>query len=204
MKKSKKISGIYKIVNTVTGAFYIGSSRNVYKRWKAHKYPSTWNRHPNSKLYQDMEKYGVDKFEFQVFCRVEPEHLKQVEQECIELLKPTYNNRNAKGLNVERQKDSNKKASKKYQQSEKGKEASKKYYQSEKGKEHRKKYQQSEKRKEVQKKYEQSEKGKEAHRKYHNQLCLYNGETLTLGALRKRFRRAGIPNATLEAKKYLI
>lgn len=39
---------------------------------------------------------------------------------------------------------------------------------------------------------------------YHNQLCLYNGETLTLTALRARFRRAGIEHSAIEAKKYII
>ena len=181
----EKISAVYKIVNTVTGAFYIGSSRNVYKRWASHKEPSTWRKCPNSPLYQDMQKYGVDKFEFQVFCPVEPEYLKQVEQECIEMLNPTYNDRNAKGWDVERYRDSNKKASKKYQQSEKGKEALKKS---------RNKYEQSEKGKKTKKK---------AQKKYYSRLCEYNGETLTLGALKMRFRKAGIPHATLEAKKYL-
>jgi group I intron endonuclease len=58
------------------------------------------------------------------------------------------------------------------------------------------------------KEYHQTENCKEIFRKsskrYYNQLCLYNGETLTLNALRKRFRRQGIPHPVLEAKKYLI
>lgn len=85
-----KISGVYKITNTVTGDFYIGSSKDVETRWVKHKSPSRW--------------------------------------------------------------------------------------------------------KEVNKK---------AHKKYNNQLCVYNGETLTLDALRTRFQRAGIPHPSLEAKKYL-
>lgn len=41
-------------------------------------------------------------------------------------------------------------------------------------------------------------------KQYHNQLCFYNGETLTLSALSMRFMRQGIPHPTIEAKKYLI
>ena len=41
-------------------------------------------------------------------------------------------------------------------------------------------------------------------KQYNNQLCKYNGETLTLNALRTRFRKAGIEHPTIEAKKYLI
>ena len=31
-----KVSAVYKIVNTVTKDFYIGSSKNVKKRWVEH------------------------------------------------------------------------------------------------------------------------------------------------------------------------
>ena len=117
------ISAVYKIVNTVTGDFYIGSSINVYRRWAVHKCPSVWKQHPNNPMYQDMQKYGVDKFRFQILAPVMPEHLTQVEQEYIEMLKPTYNNNNAKGWNTERYKE----AIRKYKQSKKGKETSKKY-----------------------------------------------------------------------------
>lgn len=80
------------------------------------------------------------------------------------MLKPTYNDRHAKGRDVRRRK----KTQKKYSQSEKGREVSNK-----------------------------------AVKKYSHQICVYNGETLTLEALRKRFQRAGIPHPSLEAKKYL-
>ena len=93
---------------------------------------------------------------------------------------------------------------KKYRQSEKGKECQKRYRQSEKGKESQKKCQQSEKRKKYQKEYQQSKKCKEYRNRYYNQLCSYNGETMTLKALVSRFRRAGIEHPTIEAKKYLL
>lgn len=179
-----RFSAVYKIVNIVTGDCYVGSSRNVKQRWARHKCPSAWKEQPNSQLYKDMQIYGVDKFRFQVLCPVEPEHLKEVEQELIEMIQPTYNTIRANG-----------------QDTEKYKEYQKKYFQSEKGKEAHKKYI---------KKYRQTEKGKEYHRKaiqrnkkYNNQLCFYNGETLTLTTLSTRFRRAGIKHPVLEAKKYL-
>ena len=147
-----KISAVYKIVNTVTGEFYIGSSVDVKKRWADHKCPSKWKQSPNSPLYQDMQKYGVDKFRFQILAPVMPEYLKQVEQELIEMLNPTYNDRYSKGWDTERIKATNRKARK----------------------------------------------------KYNNRLCEYNGETLTLNALRIRFSYAGIPHPGTEARKYLI
>ncbi len=177
-----KISAVYKIVNTVTGDFYIGSSVDVMRRWKEHRALSTWKQYPNSLLYKSMQEYGLDKFRFQILAPVMEEYLKQVEQEFIELLKPTYNNYNAKGWNIERIKAAHKKSKNKYSQSEKGKLYQKKYRQSGKGKESHKK----------------------SNKKYDNQLCEYNGETLTLCALRARFQRAGISHSTQEAKKYLV
>ena len=115
----EKICGIYKITNTITGDFYIGSSKNVKSRLESHKWPSTWKQHPNNPMYIDMQKYGVDKFVFEILAEVEVDKLKEMEQEFIEKLKPTYNNRNANGLNVERCKE--------YKKSDKCKKANKQY-----------------------------------------------------------------------------
>ena len=160
-----KICGIYKITNTITGDFYIGSSKNVKKRWTEHKRKSMWKQNPNKQLYQDMQKYGVDKFVFEILAEVEADKLKETEQQFIEKLKPTYNDRNAKGWNIERRKETHK---------------------------------------EYNKEYSKTDKRKKAQKQYNNQLCCYNGETLTLDALSKRFRRQGISNPTTEAKKYLL
>ena len=155
-----KVCGVYKITNTVTGDFYIGSSKNVNVRWASHKWSSTWKANPNNRLYQDMQKYGVENFMFQIVALLMPKCLKQAEQEFIETLKPTYNNYNANGQNVDR-------------------------------------------RKETMKEYEKYDKCKEYRKEYRNQLCSYNGETLTLNTLSARFLRAGIEHPTVEAKKYL-
>ena len=95
--------------------------------------------------------------------------LKETEQQFIETLKPTYNQMNAKGLNIERHKEYKKEYMKEYQKLDKVKES------------HRK-----------------------ACNKYDNQLCCYNGKTLTLCALKTRFWRRGIDHPSAEAKKYLI
>ena len=160
-----KICGIYKITNTITNDFYIGSSKDVKRRWRSHKWQSRWNDNPNNPMYLDMKKYGTDKFAFEILAEVEIKKLKEAEQEFIEILNPTYNQMNAKGWNIERHKESQKKANKKYEKSDK-----------------RKKYK----------------------KQYYNQLCFYNGETLTLCALSTRFRRKGIDHPTIEAKKYLL
>ena len=118
-----KTSAVYKITNTITGDFYIGSSKNVKHRWADHKCPSKWNEHPNNPMYLDMQKYGTDKFEFQVIEEVESERLKETEQKFIEMLKPTYNSNNANGWDIERYK----KYQKEYHKSETLKKYKKEY-----------------------------------------------------------------------------
>ena len=169
-----KISAVYKITNTITGDFYIGSSKDVKRRWVYHKCKSAWNEHPNNQMYQDMKRYGTDKFVFEILAEVESDSLKEMEQRFIETLKPTYNDRNANGCDFERYKEYNKE------------------------------YKKTDKYKEYYKEYQKSEKFKEYHKQYNNQLCLYNGQTLTLNALYQRFWRQGISNPAKEAKKYLI
>ena len=154
-----KISGIYKITNTITGDFYIGS-QSIKKRSENHKYQSVWIAIPNDQLCQDMNKYGDENFVFEILAEVEADKLKETEQQFIEKLKPTYNQMNEKDLDIERYKE----------------------YKSE---------------------YNKTDKCKKSQKEYYNQLCVYNGETLTLNALSMRFRRKGLSNPTLEAKKYL-
>ena len=99
-----KICAVYKITNTITGDFYIGSSKNVKNRWVKHKCPSRWNECPNNPMYLDMQKYGIDNFIFEILEEVEEEKLKEIEQQFIEKMHPTYNSNNAKGLDIERYK----------------------------------------------------------------------------------------------------
>ena len=179
-----KICGIYKITNTITGDFYIGSSKNVKKRWTEHKCKSMWKQCPNNPMYLDMQKYGTDKFVFEVLAEVEVEDLKEKEQQFIEKLKPTYNDRNAKGWDTERYKERHKERNKEYRKN--NRDELNKY---------QKEYRKSDKFKEYNKEY---------NNRYTNQLCCYNGETITLNALSLRFRRRGLSNPTQEAKKYLL
>ena len=76
-----KIIGIYKITNTITKDFYIGSSKDVKHRWENHKCKSTWENCPNNPMYLDMKKYGTKKFVFEILAEVESEQLKEKEQQ---------------------------------------------------------------------------------------------------------------------------
>lgn len=160
-KLQKKISGVYKITNKITGDFYIGSSNDVKGRWAGHKRASKWKRYPNIKLYQDMTKYGKDSFIFDLI--EETDNLKEREQYWISQLKPTYNIRWAKGWDIKSKKEYNKEWTRLNHTNKLAKD-----------------------------------------KVYLSRLCLYNGETLTLNALSKRFCRQGIAHPYKEAKEYLL
>ena len=109
-----KISGDYRITNRITGDFYIGSSKNVKRRLAEHKCPSRWKQYKNNPMYLDMQKYGTDKFEFEILEEVEEDKLKEKEQEFIEALNPTYNSNRANGWDIERYKEHQKEFYKEY------------------------------------------------------------------------------------------
>ena len=152
-----KISGVYKITNKITGDFYIGSSKNIERRWSTHKSPSRWKLRSGMKLYQAFIKYGLNNFTFDII--EETTDLHNREQYYIEQLNPSYNNLYAKGRNTERRKE--------WKKTNRDKQLAKM-------------------------------------KDYNNRLCFYENETLTLGALSRRFRRQGIANPCKEAKKYLL
>lgn len=83
------ISGIYKIT-TPSGKFYIGSSINIFKRWREHKWQLKTNRHHSPLLQKVWDKYK-DKLKFEVILICIPEHLLLYEQIAIDSLKPEYN-----------------------------------------------------------------------------------------------------------------
>ena len=80
-----KISGIYKITNTITGDFYIGSSKDVKKRWANHKCCNS----PNMIIAKAIKKYGVENFKFEILFQglsieeaEEKELIRKILEEC--------------------------------------------------------------------------------------------------------------------------
>ena len=89
------ISGIYKITNLITYDFYIGSSKNIYLRWRDHKKPSALKKYKNQKMYKDFLTYGILNFKFEILYKAQPEDdIKLIESSYIQTLCPTYNNLN--------------------------------------------------------------------------------------------------------------
>ena len=77
-------SGIYEIVNLVTGKRYIGSAINIKERWEKHKYRLRNDNHHSIKLQRSWNKHGEDGFEFNILHECDKEQLLFCEQNWIE------------------------------------------------------------------------------------------------------------------------
>lgn len=83
--------GIYKITNTDTGDFYIGSATNMRLRVAQHRCHLNSNTHVNRHLQRAWNKYGKQVFEFAAILLCDVEKKLYFEQGLLELLKPAYN-----------------------------------------------------------------------------------------------------------------
>lgn len=86
MESISKKSGIYQIRNLINGKIYVGSSINLRKRMKDHFRDLRNNRHANQHLQKAYNKYGLDKFVFEVLEYVEKDMLLEREQYYIDTL----------------------------------------------------------------------------------------------------------------------
>lgn len=81
-------SGIYKITCTANGRFYIGSSRNLARRWITHRRDLRGHYHSNPHLQYAFDKHGEAAFVFEVVEVVDDECLLEREQYWLDLLQP--------------------------------------------------------------------------------------------------------------------
>lgn len=83
--------GVYQITNTITGESYIGSSKNIEKRFKQHRQKGYWCKRPNSLLYKAFQKYSLENFKFEIIGLCEESELFEKEDFFIKSRKPVYN-----------------------------------------------------------------------------------------------------------------
>lgn len=87
------MTGIYKITNEINGDCYIGSSKDIEKRWKQHLYLSQkQGKHYEYHLYRAFRKFGIENFSFAVLELCQEEQLIELEQKYYSIYNPTYNN----------------------------------------------------------------------------------------------------------------
>lgn len=88
MTTISKKSGIYQIVCSATGKFYIGSAVNLQSRRRVHLHGLRNNVHHSVTLQRAFNKYGEDAFTFEVLELVPVPLLIEREQYWLDKLKP--------------------------------------------------------------------------------------------------------------------
>ena len=73
-------SGIYLIINTINGKFYIGSSCDIPRRFRSHRKCLNKNTHDNIHLQNAWNKYGESNFSFEIYTNCFPNELLLNEQ----------------------------------------------------------------------------------------------------------------------------
>jgi group I intron endonuclease len=85
-------AGVYRIRNLNNDKTYIGSSINVERRFREHRYELTAERHINIKLQRAWKKHGEGAFHFEVIERIaDPSLLMPREQHWLDQESPFYN-----------------------------------------------------------------------------------------------------------------
>lgn len=94
INKKEIFTGIYSITNKVNNKRYIGQSLNIKNRWRSHINELKKNSHINSHLQNAWNKYGEEKFDFEIIQICKQSDLDSNEQYWItyyDSLKNGYN-----------------------------------------------------------------------------------------------------------------
>ena len=84
-------AGVYEIINKVNGHKYVGSSINLKRRLKTHRYKLSNSRHSNAHLQSAWNLYNKDNFEFRVLAILESSEILKVENLLLNTGKYIYN-----------------------------------------------------------------------------------------------------------------
>jgi len=107
-----KVSCIYCIkhkLDTEWSNIYIGSTKNLRSREISHKSNCNNETKYNMKIYKYIRKNGgMDNFEFIILEECEVEKLKRLEQSYMDVYKPSLNNYYAYGVDIERNRETQK------------------------------------------------------------------------------------------------
>lgn len=99
-KNYKNKIGIYCIKNVYNNKIYIGSSKSLYSRIKAHYNKLKTNKHYNKHLQNSWNKHGEDNFKCFLLAVCKQEELIMLEDIFIDKMNPDYNQKNASGTFV--------------------------------------------------------------------------------------------------------
>lgn len=81
-------SGIYKILNIISGKIYVGSALNILSRWRRHRTHANGNYHHSITFQRAWNKYGKEAFNIEILEYCDKDNLAEREQFWLDLLKP--------------------------------------------------------------------------------------------------------------------
>jgi len=82
---SKHVAGIYGIIHVSTSRIYVGSTRDIAKRWGNHRFHLDNNTHKNHYLQHTWNKYSAEAFEWVILEEIIDLHqLVPIEQKWID------------------------------------------------------------------------------------------------------------------------
>ncbi len=91
-KRGRQVTcGVYAIRNILNGHVYIGSSKNIEKRWLRHCSDLHNGRHINRHLQRAWIKYGFGNFAFEILETTSFDLATQREQFYLDTMRPVYN-----------------------------------------------------------------------------------------------------------------
>ncbi|RJQ27115.1 hypothetical protein C4577_02235 [Candidatus Parcubacteria bacterium] len=89
--KFNMTSGIYVMCSTIDSRCYVGSATRLGKRFNGHKKDLCRGSHPNKRLQNFVNKYGIDCLRFDILEFCKKEDLIRREQYYMDELKPFFN-----------------------------------------------------------------------------------------------------------------
>jgi len=85
-------TGIYSIQSKINPSrFYIGSSKDCFKRWRTHIHRLKCHTHENKILQNHFNKHGPSDLQFTIIFSCDFSQLIQMEQAQIDMSKPFFN-----------------------------------------------------------------------------------------------------------------
>jgi group I intron endonuclease len=85
------MKGVYKITCKPTGHAYVGSSKDIHERWKAHRIHLRHGKHINQRMQKAFDLHGESSFEMTVVEECDPDIRVDVEQQWLYRLQPAFN-----------------------------------------------------------------------------------------------------------------
>ena len=102
-----ELCGVYQIINNVTGWVYIGSSVNIFRRWKQHRQTLQRGAHAKPQMQRDADLHGWHSFTYELLeiCADQEEAWEREDEWiriCVTKGVRVYNSVTLRGVKIQR------------------------------------------------------------------------------------------------------